>query len=169
MMNERDLILAAIWTWFPPRRWAVCDNVYWGFGLHYEADAIAVSKSGIVHELEAKSVKSDLLRDERKRKWTQLAQSDYHWYVVPTKLHDLAAGVAGARGSGLIVVSDIEDGDVVGNADKILRPKLRRDWEQEPDKVRNRRNRIWRLAGIRYWEERIRKLQAIKQALGGGG
>jgi len=158
-MNESELILAAVWRWFPPRRWAVCENVYWGFGLLYEADAIAVSKSARVHELEAKSAASDLKRDARKHKWQRLPQVDYIWYIVPEPLADLALELGKPLGLGVLVVSEPKDDLVIGECRRLAMPKLRRGQDQRQDVVRDRRNVIWRLAALRYWDERVHRLQ----------
>ena len=154
-MTESALILAAVWKWFPPRRWAVCDGVSYGWGLLYEADAIAVSKAGRVHELEAKSAKADLARDHKKRKWLLPAQVDYFWYVVPTALTDPAVALARPRGLGVISVSAPGANDVIGNSVRLLLPKPLRSQNRVRD--RSDRPRLWRLAAVRYWDERIRK------------
>lgn len=156
-LTESDLILAAVTRWFPPQRWAVCPNVYYGFGLPYEADAIAVSKSGRVHELEAKCVKSDLLRDPQKRRWQRPAEVDYHWYVIPEALRAEAVEIAARTGSGVLVVSPPEDGDQIGRCKRIRLPRRLRDHTQYIAlHNRDARNRIWRLCSLRYWTDRIR-------------
>lgn len=52
-MTAHDITLAVVMQLFPPRRYAVCPNVSWG-ALPWEADVVAVSQAGIVHEVEVK-------------------------------------------------------------------------------------------------------------------
>ena len=159
-MTESELILAAVWRWFPPRRWAVCDCVSDGFGLPYEAAAVAVSKSGVVHELEAKSDKADLLRDASKKKWVRFPQSDCFWYVVPEPLRDAAVAAARPIGGGVIAVSPLRDGYAIGDSVRVLMPGRRRPRDASGGvRPRDRRNCIWRLCSLRYWDGRIRAVQ----------
>lgn len=53
---------------FSFRRWIVVPNVYFGWGLDYEADLIAVSTSGYATEVEIKTTASDLRKDQLKWK-----------------------------------------------------------------------------------------------------
>lgn len=160
-MRERYLIAAAVRRWHPPRLWAVCDNVSWGFDLNHEADAICISKSGIVHELEAKSSASDLKRDLRKRKWKEMdlppRQIDFFWYVVPESLADAATAQARPRGLGVVVVHKPDKGYVFGDCNRVVAAKPMRP--RHSDRKRDNRTRLWRLATLRYWDNRFQNIR----------
>lgn len=77
---------------FYARRWVVVPNVSWGWDLDYEADLIAVSKSGWASEIEIKVSKSDLKHDSQKRKFRRGLDGRIKkfWYAVPKKLSEFA-------------------------------------------------------------------------------
>lgn len=159
-MKESELILAAVTRWYPPRRFAVCDRVSWGFDLSYEADAIAIGDGGLCDELEAKSSLSDLRADLDKQKWKLIAEGlrkpfpDRFWYVVPEKLRDAAVEQARPRGFGVVVVHPPEAGYSIGRAERVLPAnRLHPNSRERRQKFIEKRGELWRLAGLRYWDE----------------
>ncbi len=153
-VTETELIFATVWRYYPPNRFAVCDRVAWGLGLNYEADAIAISDTGLTDELEAKSSLSDLKADLKKHKWKLIETgmrdyfADRFWYVVPEKLREAAVKQAEPRGFGVVVVSLPEKGYTIGDAERVLKAKqLRKGKARRLDQ----RAGVWRLAAIRYW------------------
>ena len=164
-MTELELVTACVLRWFPPRRWAVCANVSWGF-LSYEADAVAVSKSNRIHEIEAKISASDLSRDSRKRKWRQPPQTDYHWYVVQPGLADAATTAAAGTGSGVFVVEPPPEHGDIGYCKRIVKARPRRDVVVAAlNRKRDCRNSIWRLASLRYWNQIVQRLRESNAAV----
>jgi hypothetical protein len=117
--------------------------------LPYEADAIAASPGGVIHELEAKSSKSDLMADGKKRKWGLPPFTDYFSYVVPAALEATAVGIAEPRGFGVYSVDD------KGYCSRVTAAR-RRHVDCTTEKQRDRRNRIWRLCSLRYWDRKMR-------------
>jgi hypothetical protein len=170
-MTETDLILATVMRWYPPRLWAVCDRVSWGLGLNYEADAIAISKSGLADELEAKSTLPDLRADLKKHKWKLIDAgqrqhfADRFWYVVPPKLGDAAVEQARSRGFGVVVVTDIqENGRVIRQAERVLKAsKLRGADTSRRRSMIERRADLWRLAALRYWDAQKRVMELVDE------
>ena len=142
-----EITIAVVRCWFSPRYWAVCPRVSYGFDLLYEADIIAISKTGIVHEVEIKITKADLLADAKKDRWTReknlkISQVDRYWLAVPDILAVPALARANDIGAGLFVVES-------GNANRLRYPNHRRT---SPIKGRrDQRVKIWRLCAMRYW------------------
>jgi len=50
------------------RRNLIVPNVWWGMGLPFECDLLYVTGSGYAHEVKIKVSKSDLVRDQKKRR-----------------------------------------------------------------------------------------------------
>lgn len=73
----------AVARYFKPRVNTIVPNVYWGFGLDYEADLIIVTQSGYAKEVEIKVNKQDLIRDKEKRNWHNGKQIRQLWFAVP--------------------------------------------------------------------------------------
>lgn len=73
---------------FSFRRWIVVENVSWGWGLTWEADLIAVSKSGFATEIEIKVNRYDLRHDRDKRKHHRSSYGKIKalYYAVPSEL-----------------------------------------------------------------------------------
>jgi hypothetical protein len=138
--------------------------------LPYEADIIAVSKGGKVHEIEIKISKADLAADAKKQRWRMPPYVDCYWLAVPQELKDAAIERAGEIGAGVFSAS--KRGDVL-LAYKIKEPRrwLKRDakpllqaWQGGNNLSIERhrgylRNQVWRLAALRYWDIVFKKNQ----------
>ena len=162
-MTEAEIIDVIVMNKFKPRTWAVCPNVTQV--LPWEADLLAVSASGKIHEVEVKVTASDLKRDRLKKKWMtkppgELPGPDkgfYHvennvhffWYAVPEELKAVVVEVAGAVGAGVIICAGK---DII----EITRGRGFRG----PEKVENIEIRLHRLAGLRYWCKRLGTVMA---------
>lgn len=73
---------------FNPRQNIIVPNVWWGFGLNYEADLIVVHKSGYATEIEIKTSKQDIKRDLKKRYFHNSNKIRRFFYAVPWHLAD---------------------------------------------------------------------------------
>lgn len=106
-MTSRDVLIALTRRGGPicRRRWIAVPNVSWGWNLRYEADLIAVSKTGCCTEVEIKVSRQDLRADRMKRKWVVgLGPMIQRFcYAVPEELEEFALREI-REGSGLIVV-----------------------------------------------------------------
>lgn len=159
-MTEAELIHAAVARWYQRTGWAVCDRVKWGLDLRYEADAIAISKTGLCDELEAKSTKADLRNDLKKHKWKMIERghwqhfADRFWYIVPPDLQDAAVRQAAPRGFGVVVVREPpRRGILFCGANRVLEAtRLHQDTTERRSKMMARRSELWRLAALRYWD-----------------
>jgi len=150
--TEAGIAAAVVHAWFPPRRWAVCPNVSWGLPLLGEADVIAVSSSGKLHEIEIKCSRGDLRADEKKRRWlwSADARTDYYWLAVPAALRDDGMRRAEALHAGLFVASAPPDGDRLPVVERLrCAHRLPSKMSVSPGDLRNR---VWRLASLRYWD-----------------
>mgnify|MGYP001600766061 CR=1 FL=1 len=156
-VSAKRLTAAVVRTCFPPRRWAVCPNASWGVGWPCEADILAVSKSGRVHEVEVKISASDLKADLKKGKFQRFGDdlrtyAASFWYAVPAELEGKAEAIAKPRGLGLIVV-DIRDGMKDDEVSKRISPRNNRATTKEQSlKGQAMRTELWRLAHLRFWD-----------------
>jgi len=66
----------------------VVRNVTWGLGFLYELDLLAVSKTGVAHEIEIKVSKSDLKRDRLKRHRHDSQRIKYLWFAGPVEMRE---------------------------------------------------------------------------------
>ena len=57
----------AVAEYFGVRTLLMIPNVFWGFGLNYEADLVVVTASRYAYEIELKVSKSDLKADAKKK------------------------------------------------------------------------------------------------------
>jgi len=152
-VTERDIIATLVRHIYYPLRWAVCPNVSFGFGLPYEADIIAISKSMRIHEVEVKITKADLLADARKYKWQRGLCVDAFWYAVPESIRVDAINIAKERRTGLYIVDAVRD-----HVEAVLRPLRQKVVKAGGPPERDRRNRIWRLAAFRFWHQEFNRL-----------
>jgi len=152
-MTAKDVLVALTRSGGPfcRRRFVAVPNVYWGWGLSYEADLIAVSKTGTCTEVEIKISKSDLLADRLKRKWiTGLGPMiQRFYYAVPIHLKE-AALASIPETSGLIVVcpgnratASLPVASVVRRAK--TNPSARKPTDDELQKLHH-------LGIMRYWD-----------------
>jgi len=132
--------------------WEVVPNVYFGWGLHYEADLIAVSKSMWASEIEIKISKSDLTRDKYKTKFTRFGLDERikkFWYAIPEELYDVAVKVLNPE-YGIIVVS--------ANCAEVRRKAKNR---KQARKVTGKElQKLLHLGVLRYWS--LREKEAAK-------
>lgn len=160
MMDAETIAAAVVRKYFPPRRYAVCQNVSWAL-IPYEADIIAVTEAGTVHEVEIKISKADLLADAKKPRWRMRPCVDFYWLAVPQDLRDAAVERATEIGAGVFSVFPYGDAFL---ADKI---KLSQRWitkdeaplttpyhhrEYVKEWRRSLQSQVWRLAAMRYWD-----------------
>jgi hypothetical protein len=64
-LHARD-IEVAVANWYGHRANLIVPNVWWGWGMRYEADLVVLRPSGCVEEVEIKVTASDI-RAERKK------------------------------------------------------------------------------------------------------
>ncbi len=156
-MTESELIQATVARWYPLNKFAVCDRVSWGLGLSYEADAIAISDTGLCDELEAKSSLRDLRADLKKHKWKMIETgnrkhfADRFWYVVPEELKDAAVKQAQPRGFGVVVVYPVVDGHRSVNR-VLMATRLHPGTRTRRARYIEKRAEVWRLSCFRYWD-----------------
>lgn len=159
-MKAADIATAVVRFHFPPRIWAVCPNVSWGL-LPWEADLVAIGKTGRVHEIEIKISAADLRADIRKQKWKNGGLEGYvhaYWLAVPDKLEALARERCEQIGAGLIVCR--MEGDRVLFCSKSMEPVKKFRQELKPGMMpepKARRTALWRLAALRYWDHRFKQ------------
>ena len=162
--DERTIIREVVRAFYPPRRWAVCPNVSWGC-LSWEADILAVTPAGTVHEVEVKISKADLLRDLNKTKWGYKWQGlvhadgevnanapirlyvDEYWIAAPREIMDVAISHAQKLGAGLYVFSDD-----TGCVSSPFACRWKRREKTTREKYQITPESIHRLAALRYWD-----------------
>ena len=86
----------------------IVPNVYWGLGLHYEADLIVVKPSQWAYEIEIKTSLPDLKAEKKKRYNAHCSNKfKYLYFAVPEKLKEQALELIPER-SGLFIVKENE-------------------------------------------------------------
>ena len=87
-MKTKDLeVLTA--EFFGIRKNLIVPNVYWGFGLRYEADLVVVTRSRYAYEVELKVTKSDLKAEAKKAKHAHNSPKFKRlYYSMPEKIFD---------------------------------------------------------------------------------
>lgn len=163
-MTAASIEAAVVAHRFPPSRWTICNRVSWGFmGLPYEADLMAVSKSGDLHEIEIKISAADFRVDANKRKWVLPPRIDFFWFGIPAELEHLAALRCAVIGAGLLVWTPPTPEDATsrsawpiskGGIRVAMKPIRRRPRDRDPQKTAERRAELARLIGLRYWSLR---------------
>lgn len=131
----------------------VVRNVTWGLGFLYELDLLAVSKTGVGHEIEIKVSVSDLKRDQLKRHQHDSPRIKYLWFAGPVEMRESFLDLVPSR-AGIILydpraTNTRAELDIVRNAKKNAYAK---DFTDEE------RFRLARLGTMRYWT-RISKEQ----------
>jgi hypothetical protein len=158
--NEANVGIAVVRRWYAPRLFAVVNNASWGLQLS-EADIYAVSKTGVTHEVEVKVSAGDLRADARKQRWKNKPiewQSNFYWLAVPAELAVLAAErAAQIDGCGVYVVHAPDDAVDWRNMlyGQCVRMIAARRHECSRADGRDLRNKVWRLAALRYWDRLI--------------
>jgi hypothetical protein len=94
-MNSMDVLKAITRNGgpFSTRRWVCVPNVSWGWNLRYEADLIAIGKTGSCSEIEIKVSKQDLKADAEKDKFKKFGldkRISKFYYAVPIEMKDFA-------------------------------------------------------------------------------
>ena len=74
---------------FGVRTHLIIPNVYWGFGLNYEADLVIVTRSKYAYEVELKVSKSDLKADKNKHPRAHNGECFKRlYYAMPRKIYE---------------------------------------------------------------------------------
>lgn len=138
------------------RRWIVVPNVYWGWGLSYEADLIAISKTGRVTEVEIKVSKSDLVADFLKYKWKKGLDERINkfFYAVPEKLKQFALENI-PETAGLYSVKEKKEHSFSLPTAEIVRPATAIKQSKKPSE--SDINNLSRLGVMRYWDLLIKE------------
>jgi hypothetical protein len=124
--------------------------VYWGWGLNWEADLIALSPAGYSNEIEIKVTVPDLKRDREKSKWrTYLHQRliKHVWFAGPEEMEAELEEFA-PEFAGVFVVRDIGDKFLC----KKVRHAQRLDGRKHAD---SSRLKLARLRVMRWWSREI--------------
>lgn len=144
---------------FSCRRWTVCPNVSWGWGLAYEADLIAVSKAGYVNEVEIKISRSDLVADRRKAKHTGGGldpRVKRFWYAVPTVLVEAALSIAPPH-HGVIEIHEVKNSWDTAPRLKTRISRAAATIETAKSITTVQMSELLRLGYLRYWDLRHRR------------
>jgi hypothetical protein len=168
-MDENSIIKSIVKYYFHPRRWAACPNVSYGLsqvvGEFAEADLIAISKSGRIHEVEVKLTKQDYLANRKKTRFNFPLSIDYFWFAIPRKIEDFVIDEINKskkcidnkhffstnieKVAGVFVIDEDEDGI---HPYIVLGPKkIRGKNEYTLKKSQSLRTDVWRLCSLRYW------------------
>jgi hypothetical protein len=83
--QEIELCVA---QYFNYRQNLIVPNVWWGWGLNYEADLVVLRKSGWATEVEIKTTASDIKADLLKRHNHDSPRFFNLWFAVPEALQD---------------------------------------------------------------------------------
>ena len=87
-----------------PRINLIVPNVFWGFGLNYEADLVVVTPTGYAWEIEIKTTVSDLKADQKKRYQHNSNKFKRLYFAVPYSMKEISLELIPER-SGLLVVN----------------------------------------------------------------
>lgn len=136
------------------RRYVVVPNVYWGWGLSYEADLIAVHReTNCVMEVEIKRTVQDFRNDRKKQKFWERGRLDRRirrfYYAMPKQIADVVRQEL-PPGAGLYVLELDEERGVV-TVDVAVRAKRVADSRMAtPEEIKT----LHELASMRYWDLR---------------
>lgn len=131
---------------FPFKSYFVLPRVAYGLkGIEHECDLLALSKSGVLHEIEIKISKADLLADKRKRHTHRSELIKRLWFAVPSHMKDFAKDHIPAD-AGLIVVEKYF-------CEVVRMPKHKGKDKPNAEFIKH----MYELMAMRYWSERVRK------------
>ena len=167
-MKARDIALAmTIYSYNAPFKYTrniVVENVYWGWGLKYEADLIAISKAGYATEIEIKVSKYDLIKDMEKIKYTLCPDSRItrKYFAIPQELVNTAIKILPPN-IGILSVYKKEGHDryTVETIRRAVRNKLARPCTEQEI------NKLLRLQSIKYWDRLSAVIAQNQQLLKG--
>jgi len=137
---ELEIIIA---EHFGIRQNLIVPNVFWGWGLNYEADLVVVTRSRCAYEVELKVSKSDLKADARKKHHHDGAMFKGLWFAMPENIYeqDLVperAGVLLVKKAGTIKYVHVE-----------RKPKLNKTKISEKEYLK-----LLELAAMRVWTQK---------------
>jgi hypothetical protein len=148
--NEMEIALTGRGSVFNVSRYFVLPRSSWGVPrIYHECDLLALSKLDVLHEIEIKISKSDLLADKRKRHGHQSAIIKRLWYAVPNNLVDFAK-LHIPEDAGLIRCEVTHRGFLVSSV--VRRPKFRGKEKPDQEIIKH----MYELMAMRYWDERSR-------------
>lgn len=130
---------------FPFTRYMVLPRARWGIPrIYHECDLLALSKQNVLHEIEIKISKGDLLADKRKRHSHQSDIIHRLWFAVPETMVDFAVTHIPSH-AGLI--------SCYANKSTIIRrPKYKKSEKPDEEIIKH----MYDLLQMRYWSEKIR-------------
>lgn len=103
----------AISKLFNPRANIIVPNVSWGLGIH-ECDVLVLRKSGWAYEIEIKTSRADLLRDQNKSHGHKSNLIRGLYFAVPESLANLIESVP--LSAGFIIVREHHNSHIVREA-----------------------------------------------------
>ena len=124
----------------------VVRNVYWGLGFLYEIDLLAVSKTGVAHEIEIKTSVADLKKDFLKRRQHDSNRIKYLWFAGPENMREAFIEMCEER-AGIITYNPRATNTKAEL--EIVRNAKRNAWAR--DFTDDERFRLARLGTMRYW------------------
>ena len=166
--QECEIALTSHLGVFHVRRYFVLPRASWGIkGINHECDMLALSHAGVLHEIEIKISRSDLLADQRKRHAHKSDIIKRLWFAVPRELVEFASTRIPAD-AGLIGCGISHSGQYF-RSDVIRRPCFRGKDKPDQSVIKH----MYELMTMRYWSERgriimnmHRKKSALTEGLG---
>lgn len=151
---EMELALVNPWTGaFPFVRYFVLPRVAYGLNhINHECDLLILSKSGVLHEVEIKISKADLLADKRKRHTHDSKIIKRLWFAVPEHLKDFAIDHIPEKAGLIYVVRQMIRGSIRESCHVVKMPKHK--GKDKPDQALVAH--MYELMAMRYWSEKIR-------------
>lgn len=159
-MTSREVLIALTRNGgpFSRRQWVAVPNVYWGWGLRYEADLIAVSRAGVCTEVEIKVSRQDLRQDRLKRKWlTGLGPMIARfYYAVPENLKDYALEII-PEDCGLVAVGSGNEATSGLPVARVIRRARTRKSARKPTEAEILK--LHHLGIMRFWDLMLKEVQ----------
>ena len=88
-MKTPELELLVV-DYFGIRTHLIVPNVFWGFGLDYEADLVVVTRAKCAYEVELKVSRADLIADSKKRIHHNGSMFKGLWFAMPDPIYNPA-------------------------------------------------------------------------------